>query len=620
MMNSQHTFKNYAICMLIAPLFVVVGSLTYNDIMAQPNAGYLSLYTLWKPALAAKQKNITLALAGFWVCVAFLWYFFCSMFFSGKQKIFGSARFATNREVRKAGLLGETGVVVGQIGSQFVTIPATDNLIIAAGTRSGKSQGIAIPNCLNHPGSLVAVDVKNELHDYTAGFRQAHGSTVYVWSPASKDARTHRYNPLFYVTPGTPTCIDDIQKLSFMLIPASSDSKNNFFTSNARDLFVALSLLVLYLEPPENRHLPCVQRYALHPKSKDFWKDKLKFALESSIALPTTCVEILGGFFMMPGETFASIMGEYKTYTTLLNNPVTIASLSGNDFDLRRFRHDNMTIFVFIALDDRKRLQPLISLFFQQLISLNTQELPKVPGSGQLPCLLLLDEFVTLGRVDSFVTGIATLAGYNLRTMIFVQNPSQLESTYSRPDKDTFLVNCANRIVYGTKDVADAEQISKLLGSDTIKKESRTLGTSASTNSSDHARPLMLPQEITGLPMDKCLVITPHCPPFIATKIFSYKNKVLKKRFEPFPAPPIPQQKIDAWQSLDLISETLGRAVAAADQVAENTPPEIVLDLEKSGLADVGKWIEEVGGNSMSEADANALATRMLSACGAIDN
>ena len=120
--------------------------------------------------------------------------------------------------------------------------------------------------------------------------------------------------------------------------------------------------------------------------------------------------------------------------------------------------------------------------------------------------------------------------------------------------------------------------------------------------------------------MDKCLVITPHCPPFIATKIFAYKNKSLKQRFQPYPSPPIPQQKIDDWQSLDLITETLGRATVVQNQTDQLEPADVMLDLEKSGLADVGKWIEEAGGNAMSESDANALATRMLSACGAISS
>lgn len=620
MPRERFTPLTIIISMLMAVLLVAVGSSFYNDAIGKPQLGTFSLVTHWATAAKSKAAVEKGGLIGAWVVIALLYLLFLSIIFSSNFKIFGEARFANKSEIKKAGLLGLTGAIVGKRGRTFLVAPPPDNLLVAAPTRSRKTQGLAIPNCLNHPGSLIAIDAKGELYRTTAGFRAAHGHSVFEWSPSSRNGHSHRYNPLFYIDPSSPTCVDDVQKLAYMLMPNSGDSKSGFFEANARDIFIAMILLVLFLEPEENRTLPTVQRYALHPDERAYWKSKLEEAINRDIALPHTCVETIGTQLKMPAETFGGIKGQYTSYTTLLSSPVTIASLSGNDFDLRRLRHEHISIYVHIHLDDRQRIQPLLSLFFQQLTALNTDLLPSEPGAGQLEVLLVEDEFVTLGRIPLFETGIATLAGYNLRQMIFIQNTAQLESTYSRPAKDTFLVNCAVRIVYGTKDIADAKAISEMLGTNTIKKSSKTIGQSSSTSTSDHARPLLLPQEIMNMPMDTCLIITPNCPPVLAKKVLAATDPVLSNRITDYPPPLIPELQVAQWKSVEFISTVIKNS-APVDQDSDGLGQEttVELDAHATGLGDLEKWIAEKGGSNMTEQDATAIAERALRSMGAIE-
>ena len=65
-------------------------------------------------------------------------------------------------------------------------------------------------------------------------------------------------------------------------------------------------------------------------------------------------------------------------------------------------------------------------------------------------CLLLLDEFPQIGKIDQFEMAIATMAGYQLRSLIIIQNLSQLYSIYG---KDTSIIsNCAVRVFYTPND------------------------------------------------------------------------------------------------------------------------------------------------------------------------
>ena len=60
----------------------------------------------------------------------------------------GSARWATAREVRQAGLLVPHGVVLGRHGGRLLADDSETHSLLVAPTRSGKGVGIIIPTLL----------------------------------------------------------------------------------------------------------------------------------------------------------------------------------------------------------------------------------------------------------------------------------------------------------------------------------------------------------------------------------------------------------------------------------------------------------------------------------------
>jgi len=62
---------------------------------------------------------------------------FIVFFAPAKKSLFGDARFATQREIKKAGLLGEKGLIVGKLGNKYLTFDGQQHAIISAPTRSG---------------------------------------------------------------------------------------------------------------------------------------------------------------------------------------------------------------------------------------------------------------------------------------------------------------------------------------------------------------------------------------------------------------------------------------------------------------------------------------------------
>ncbi len=130
------------------------------------------------------------------------------------KKQHGDARFATRSEMRQAGLYGSTGVIVGQVGDDLLMYGGDAHAVVDAESRSGKGVAVCVPNALNYQDSLVVNDPKNELHDLTSGYRAKYGQKCYLFNPAALDYRSHRWNPLAYISDDPNFRINDIQKIA----------------------------------------------------------------------------------------------------------------------------------------------------------------------------------------------------------------------------------------------------------------------------------------------------------------------------------------------------------------------------------------------------------------------
>jgi flavocytochrome c len=135
-----------------------------------------------------------------------------------KRALHGAARFANLGEVKQSGLIDPPGgldktILVGKYKNNYLTYAGYQFVLLAAPTRSGKGVGIVVPNCLNYSDSLVVLDIKGENFDITSGFRKACGQEVYLFSPYADDEKTHRYNPLDYISSSPAERLGDIDAI-----------------------------------------------------------------------------------------------------------------------------------------------------------------------------------------------------------------------------------------------------------------------------------------------------------------------------------------------------------------------------------------------------------------------
>ncbi|MCO6855627.1 type IV secretory system conjugative DNA transfer family protein, partial [Pseudomonas aeruginosa] len=133
-------------------------------------------------------------------------------------------------------------------------------------------------------------------------------------------------------------------------------------------------------------------------------------------------------------------------------NPVLDKATSSNDFLLTDVRKKKMTIYIGIQPNKLAESRLIINLFFSQLINLNTKELPKSNPDLKYQCLLLMDEFTSIGKVEIIASAVSYMAGYNIRLLPIIQSMSQLDATYGREVSRTIITNHALQILYAPRE------------------------------------------------------------------------------------------------------------------------------------------------------------------------
>lgn len=98
---------------------------------------------------------------------------------------YGSARWATNAEVRGAGLLRPDGVILGRHGREYLRHNGPEHVLCFAPTRSGKGVGLVVPSLLTWPDSAIVHDIKGENWQLTAAWRARFGR-VLLFDPTNQ--------------------------------------------------------------------------------------------------------------------------------------------------------------------------------------------------------------------------------------------------------------------------------------------------------------------------------------------------------------------------------------------------------------------------------------------------
>ncbi|WP_133500376.1 type IV secretory system conjugative DNA transfer family protein [Cognatilysobacter terrigena] len=480
------------------------------------------------------------------------------------KSLHGDARFARGGDLAKNRLFedGPTSLVIGRYDGRLVRLPGQQFAILAAPTRSGKGVGIVIPNLLEYQDSVVVLDIKQENFDLTSGWRASQGHEVFLFNPFAEDRRSHRWNPLGYVSDDPAFRVSDVMAIAAMLYPDGADEQK-FWVSQGRNAFLAFAL---YLFDKYDHERTCGFPGATVPTLGAVYRlssgtgENLRAylgSLSQQRFLSEPARMAFATLLSQADETFASILGTFKEPLNPWVNPVLDAATSANDFLLTDLRKKRMTVYIGVQPNKLAESRLILNLFFSQLINLNTRELPQNNPALKHQCLLLMDEFTSIGKVDIIATAVAYMAGYNLRLLPIIQSMAQLDATYGRETARTLVTNHALQILYAPREQQDANDYSEMLGYTTVRRQNVTRGRDVSRSESVERRALMLPQELKALGPDREVVMYEGIPhPVLCEKIRYYTDKRYTARLLPKVAVPtlsiMTSRAVDAREAVSL--------------------------------------------------------------------
>ncbi|SCC94403.1 Type IV secretion-system, TraD, DNA-binding domain protein [Thiomonas sp. X19] len=211
-------------------------------------------------------------------------------------------------------------------------------------------------------------------------------------------------------------------------------------------------------------------------------------------------------------KMFGSIRGIVSTYTSGMNR--LIQSAGRDAFSIKKAvaggYGDGEAKFIFFPYlaDQMKPLRTIIS----GMADIYADAVMVLPPSFDRRAWLILDEFASLGRVESMENFLTNARKHGGSAILGMQSISQVHALYGRENATSMFSSISNSLTLRAPDAETAEYLSKGFGDKQIMRvmqsggsSSNAQGDSSSSNWSQQivTERLVLPAEISSLP-DLC--------------------------------------------------------------------------------------------------------------------
>lgn len=362
---------------------------------------------------------------------------------------------------------GPGAVLLGRSLFDKSPIGITDDrhLVLCASSRSGKGRAAIIPVLLTWGGSAIVIDPKGTNAAVTAARRgrgggrvaSGMGQAVHVVDPFGIVAGVTPagFNPLAYVDVSSVTAKEDIGLITdALVVPGSGDSAH--WDESARTILGGILAHILSrpsrFPSPSLLDLRAVFKLDADGLA-DFFADMAENDAVGGMAKAAAALVLNAG----PNER-GSFMTTVMRNTAWLDSVAMRDTLKRNDVDLSAVKYRATTVYIVLPphlLDEHSRF---MRLFVNLTVRTTAQG-----GKGKVPVLLIMDEFYSLGTLQSLAVAAGLLAGAGLRLMIVLQNLTQLRELYPR-NWQTFFANAGAVQVFGVNDRETAEEIINRMG------------------------------------------------------------------------------------------------------------------------------------------------------------
>ncbi len=444
----------------------------------------------------------------------------------------GTSRWARREDIAEtAGLLDKKtdgrALIVGgwrapnapeHVPVEFLTHTGPESLLLFAPSRSAKTVSFVVTNLVSYESSVFALDIKGELWELTAGYRQrVLKQKVMYHDPSREDADGARFNPLEEIDIRRETAVREIQMLMQYLIPSGNKQKDEgsntqHFQASARSLAVGVFLYEMARahEAKAGGGTTTIANVlsAITRPDREFavyLQDLVEFdGVQSDVArvIRETATEMLN----KDEKEFSGVLSSLTTPLSIFRDPILARATSCSDFRIEDLvaMKDPISLYLIIRPSDRDRLNNYFGLLVNLVCRKLTDRLP-ARGEKRHELLLMFDEFSSLPSLPVVQQSMDQMPGYGIKACIVLQDLETLQALYG--EHETLSSNCRIQIAYTPSKPKTAKHLSDATGATTVVQETTSesrkpagiVPSSISENEGYHQRPLMTPDEVMRL-------------------------------------------------------------------------------------------------------------------------
>lgn len=392
-------------------------------------------------------------------------------------RFFEQGRFGFGGSARFAGLVEEWaslykkqkyGLFMGRsLYNPFLNIGLEDkrHMLTIAGSRAGKGATAIIPNLLLWEGSALVIDPKGTNAAVTARRRQEMGHNVYLVDPfnlvTGEGEKSDSFNPLAHLNPDSPTIREEITAIAEALVVRDHNQKETHWDDGAKTVIAGMIAHLISWPDYSNPVLPMLRDMIsdMPDKQVELWADMSLNPGAGRLAKDAANRIIRGG----QSNEILSILSNADKHTEWLSSPAIQSAITESTFSFAELKEKPTTIYLILPPHHLETHKRFLRLFVNLAISQMS-----VGGRSKVPVLLMMDEFLALGRMEEVEKAYGLMAGYNLIMWPFVQDFGRLKDLYGN-SVNAFITNSRAVQVFGVFDEETTQFVSKQLGYRTLR-------------------------------------------------------------------------------------------------------------------------------------------------------
>ena len=438
-------------------------------------------------------------------------------------KVTGAKQTVGTQATSKGSTTGTSdvhGIILGKEKNKYFVKDEQEKgaVLVVGGQRSGKTSGIAIPTLKSWKGGVFAIDIKGELYETTAKDR----NTEFVKRFNPCDSTAFGYDP-FYPLKTARNIVQEVKNIALAIIPPTNDGNQKFWVESAQDF---LSGAILFYYGFELNFSETMIEIKTKPAKKT-----VALIMESS---EQKAKAKMSQFVGMDDKTLGGIFAEVsRNIDIFATDDDLIKALSGTgDCITPQNIEDGYDIYCCIEEHLIDQWRPLMTMMCNQFFKFFEQR----DLNNNKPILFLLDEFPRLGRIESIMGGISTLAGRNIHLTLIVQSKAQLNAIYGKDNATIITDNCNYKAILKATDPETQKWCADLVGKYDKEKTSSSynadmlgMGKGTGTGRTTEQRYIIEPSEFGYLAENGKLIVLAPSGYKMLSKIKWWEDKTFKE-------------------------------------------------------------------------------------------